>query len=87
MKTKDSPLVLYLPPTKMNIGNNFGRNEGQNEKDSIYGWWSRDCINSVRSSSKKLRANPSGYHSTTYTYKYMIAESTWKLYGVQVEVP
>ncbi len=87
MKTQDSPLVLYLPPTKMNIGNDFGRNEVQNEKDSIYGWWTRDCINSVQSSSKTLRANPSGYHSTTYTYKYMIAESTWKLYGVQVEVP
>ena len=27
------------------------------------------------------------YHSTMYKYKYMIAESTWKLYGVQVEVP
>jgi hypothetical protein len=38
MKTKDSPLVLYLPPTKMNIGYDFGRNEVQNEKDSIYGW-------------------------------------------------
>jgi hypothetical protein len=38
MKTKDSALVLYLPPTKMNIGNDFGRSEVQNEKDSIYGW-------------------------------------------------
>ncbi len=89
MKTKDSPLVLYLPPTKMNIGYDFGLNEVQNEKDSIYGWWSRDCINSVRSNLQKLRSNPSGYkyHSTMYKYKYMIAESTWKLYGVQVEVP
>ncbi len=87
MKTKDSALVLYLPPTKMNIGNDFGRSEVQNEKDSIYGWWLRDCINSVQSSLQKLRANPCGYHSTIYKYKYMIAESTWKLYGVQVEVP
>jgi hypothetical protein len=73
----------------MNIGYDFGRNEVQNEKDSIYGWWSRDCIKSVRSSSQNLRPNPSGYkyHSTMYKYKYMIAESTWKLYGVQVEVP
>ena len=38
MKTKDSPLVLYLSPTKMNVGNDFGRNEVKNEKDSIYGW-------------------------------------------------
>ncbi len=53
MKTKDSPLVLYLSPTTMNIGKDFGRNEVKNEKDSIYGWWSRDCINSVRSSSQK----------------------------------
>jgi hypothetical protein len=90
MKTQDSPLVLYLPPTKMNIGNDFGHNEVQNEKDSqcsIHGRWLRDCINSVRSSLQKLRANPSGYHSTMYKYKYMIAESTWKLYGAQVEVP
>jgi hypothetical protein len=66
MKTQESPLVLYLPPTKMNIRNDFGHIEIQNEKDSIYGWWSRDCINSVRSSLQKPRANPSGYHSTMY---------------------
>ena len=63
----------------MNIGNNFGRNELQNDKDShrsIHGRWSRDCINSVRSSLQKLRASPSGYYSTWYKYKYLIAEST-----------
>jgi hypothetical protein len=63
--TQDSPLFLYLPPTKMNIGNKFGRNELQNDKDSqcsIRGRWSCYHINSVRSSSQKLRANPSGYY-------------------------
>jgi hypothetical protein len=64
LKIQDSPLVLYLPPTIMNIGNKFGRNERQNDKDSqcsIRGRWSHDRIHSVRSRSQKLRANPSGY--------------------------